>query len=830
MILRKTRTHHTGNSNLASRPGTARPVTQPGQTRLDFLSTAKGKFMDTHETKTPRNVQTPFESTKTFYDQHGKPQRMKTQVSFPRTLLLEDPDKMKMPFTGESHLIHDKNLEKYREYDSPAFVDKIKKELLDKEHLAKEKHEAHAQAIQETQLVGYDKYSADTLKNNVNLEKVREAKRVLRRKYGNRVNMHRIFQAWDSEKKGRISAENFFTMAKKLGLNLNYDESRVLIATADKSATGNLTLDEFFDLVNNKDDALNVDLDHISKYVDANYLLQKERLEDDNVIKRLEENARKARETKHMNQVTLILKNKLPEIALGFNLIDPNRKGYTTYDCFEQNIKKLGLDSHLISENDIKALFKKNTRDNHTINYRTFLENLKNFNFYYEEAYKEHENQPHSVEIKQYVSAPAPVKKEEGISIVDIKNVPYSTVYTFLGKKRRISRLIQKFFPKKQDLKTYFSQTLNLPLETAESHVLSQKEAKDAVMNLFKKLDINNLSNRDFEGFLSTFIYNKHHETEVKEILNGIYEEDEEELIAKINGRRKGPAPQKSALELNPNVGEIDIVDSKILRNCSSARNISDFNPRIAGKRDINSLLKMIDDNIFVVGKKKYYDIFKMFDVDKDGFISRKDFMTKAEEIDLVPKEDIPTLVNYLDSENKGYVNFTEFHKKIRCNVTQQDEQGQPTVLPFVIPSKENFHKVNRFGPESKRKLDDIISELKPDNYSTLRPASRFGQAPAWKNTFTNIQPSLTSPMFIAEHQRFDRTPQASVIPSSEDKARKIRIQSAKIENLKHRQETIAKRVEQDTLKQDNLEQSRLKTKLIALNTHEYNARLRNNF
>jgi len=210
--------------------------------------------------------------------------------------------------------------------------------------------------------------------------------------------------------------------------------------------------------------------------------------------------------------------------------------------------------------------------------------------------------------------------------------------------------------------------------------------------------------------------------------------------------------------------------------------------------------------------------------------------MTKAEEIDLVPKEDIPTLVNYLDSENKGYVNFTEFHKKIRCNVTQQDEQGQPTVLPFVIPSKENFHKVNRFGPESKRKLDDIISELKPDNYSStkskitlnsthnlaLRPASRFGQAPAWKNTFTNIQPSLTSPMFIAEHQRFDRTPQASVIPSSEDKARKIRIQSAKIENLKHRQETIAKRVEQDTLKQDNLEQSRLKTKLIALNTHEY--------
>jgi len=788
--------------------------------------------MDTMETKTPRNVQTPFEQTRTFYDQHGKPQRIKTQVSFPRTLLLEEPEKMKMPFTGESHLIHDKNLEKYRDYDSPAFVDKIKKEILDKEHLAKEKHEAHAQAIQETQLVGYDKYAADTLKNNVNLEKVREAKRVLRRKYANRINMHRIYSAWDYEKKGRISAENFFTMAKKLGLNLNYDEARVLIATADKSGAGNLTLDEFFDLVNNKDDALNVDLDRISKYVDENYVLQKERLEDDNVIKRLEENARQARETKHMNQVTLILKNKLPEIALGFNLVDPNKKGYTTYDCFEQNIKKLGIDKHLISESDIKTLFKKNTTDPHTINYRAFLDNLKTFNFHHEEAYKEYENQQHQEDLKTY--ATLPVKKEEGINIVDIRTVPYSTVYTFLGKKRRISRLIQKFFPKKQDLKTYFSQTLNIPMEDAENHVLSQKEAKDAVLNLFKKLDINNLSNRDFEGFLSTFIYNKHNQTHMHEILNGIYNEDEDELIHKIHERKKGPAPQKP-LELNQNVlndGEVEMLDSdKLLRNCSSARNISDFNPRDAGRRkNINSLLKMIDDRIFVVGYKKFYDVFKMFDVDKDGFISRKDFVTKAEEMNLVPKEDIPTLVNYLDSENKGYVNFSEFHKKIRCNVTQQDEKGQPTVLPFVIPTKENFHKVNQYAPEAKKKLDEIISDLKPENYSTLRPASRFGQAPAWKNTFTNIQPSLSSPMFIAEHQRFDRTPQASVLPSTEDKERKRRIQSAKIDNLKQHHDILAKRVEKDTLKQDNLEQSRLKTKLIALNTHEFNARLRNNF
>ena len=98
----------------------------------------------------------------------------------------------------------------------------------------------------------------------MNLEKVREAKRVLRRKYGNRVNMYKIYHAWDAENKGRVSIDNFYSMAKKLGLNLNYDEARVLLASADKNGKGNLTLDEFFDLVNNKDDALNVDLDNLS--------------------------------------------------------------------------------------------------------------------------------------------------------------------------------------------------------------------------------------------------------------------------------------------------------------------------------------------------------------------------------------------------------------------------------------------------------------------------------------------------------------------------------------------------------------------------------------
>ena len=125
---------------------------------------------------------------------------------------------------------------------------------------------------------------------------------------------------------------------------------------------------------------------------------------------------------------------------------------------------------------------------------------------------------------KNYASEPVVVKKKDDINIVDCRTLPYSTVYTYLGKKRRISRLIQKFFPRKEDLKTYFAQTLKISVDDTETHLLSKNEAKDAVLNLFKKLDISNLTNRDFEGFLSSFIYNKQNYTKMNDIVNGVYE------------------------------------------------------------------------------------------------------------------------------------------------------------------------------------------------------------------------------------------------------------------------------------------------------------------
>jgi len=84
--------------------------------------------------------------------------------------------------------------------------------------------------------------------------------------------------------------------------------------------------------------------------------------------------------------------------------------------------------------------------------------------------------------------------------------------------------------------------------------------------------------------------------------------------------------------------------------------------------------------------------------------------------------------------------------------------------------------------------------------------------------------------MFISEKDRFIRTPDARVLNTVEEREKRQRIQSAKLDTIRNHQELVQKRAAQDMLKADNLEQSRLKTKFLALSGHEQNAKLRNNF
>ena len=196
-------------------------------------------------------------------------------VGNPRTAHLEERDKRKLAFTGDSELLLNKNISVLRpsSLDVENAQDTVSSRnknledalfLIEKYSSMNKRHSRNKHNKQEAVSIRYDTPDGETLKNNIDLKKIQEARRLLRKRYTNSKNLQKVYSIWDEEKSGRISVENIYNISKKLKLNLNFDESRVLLASVDKKGAGVLGADDFIDLIYNKTDTFNVDFDQLS--------------------------------------------------------------------------------------------------------------------------------------------------------------------------------------------------------------------------------------------------------------------------------------------------------------------------------------------------------------------------------------------------------------------------------------------------------------------------------------------------------------------------------------------------------------------------------------
>lgn len=88
---------------------------------------------------------------------------------------------------------------------------------------------------------------------------------MIRRRYANRKKIQKIFSHWDQDKKGYINLADVVKMTSNLGLKVNFDEARVLIASADQNRNNQLNLDEFMDMIYNTEERFQVDLSKMPK-------------------------------------------------------------------------------------------------------------------------------------------------------------------------------------------------------------------------------------------------------------------------------------------------------------------------------------------------------------------------------------------------------------------------------------------------------------------------------------------------------------------------------------------------------------------------------------
>ena len=90
----------------------------------------------------------------------------------------------------------------------------------------------------------------------MNLAKVQDIIRALRRRYASRSNVQHIFKDWDASGKGYIGADDIQSMLSKMGLFLNKDEAEMMLISIDENGDQKVSLNEFLDLVFTQNDAL----------------------------------------------------------------------------------------------------------------------------------------------------------------------------------------------------------------------------------------------------------------------------------------------------------------------------------------------------------------------------------------------------------------------------------------------------------------------------------------------------------------------------------------------------------------------------------------------
>jgi len=200
-----------------------------------------------------------FHTTAEFYKKNNILVNTKTFINTERVANLEETFKGKDVFIGDSSNVAEiMRIRKGKKLDNKTIIKncykepfsieekKIQEEKIKK--LAKEKKSLNKNAIQETQLVKINTF-IDKGDSIINLKKIEEVRKILRRRYGNRRKINKIFQQWAKTFPNKITVYDAYKMINALSIPINYNETKAFIASGSNSGNEYLTLEEFSDLI-----------------------------------------------------------------------------------------------------------------------------------------------------------------------------------------------------------------------------------------------------------------------------------------------------------------------------------------------------------------------------------------------------------------------------------------------------------------------------------------------------------------------------------------------------------------------------------------------------
>ncbi|CAD8166192.1 unnamed protein product [Paramecium pentaurelia] len=205
-------------------------------------------------------------------------------------------------------------------------------------------------------------------------------------------------------------------------------------------------------------------------------------------------------------------------------------------------------------------------------------------------------------------------------------------------------------------------------------------------------------------------------------------------------------------------------------------------------KKQVQSVFKKVDDEILIKerGNQRYLKnlmLVKMAMFHKQIYINET-YSTQDE---------IQLLIQYVDPENKGFANFTEFAQKIRNGMTILDENGAQLINVNTQPSKTTIIAATSFLLELQRSINEFKKPfIASKNRFDYKPSTRYGATPSLKDTFVNIAPLERSGLWKSAESRFNKNREEY---KKEDKKLKEFRQEQKLQRIRSYQQEIRDRI-----------------------------------
>ena len=411
MSLRRARSHRVGISNIDFRSKKDEEnlrIFEPWQAPKELgtmgykkyinpMKIAKNLFAPTEKINTFKDIVNDYPdpryyTTAQFYKNNNIKINTKSFRNIERAANLEESYKGKDVFNGDSMNVAEiMRQRKGKSIDEKNVVNKLtsfgpeeqKQRLKKVEKLSKDKKRINKNVIQETQLIRMN--IPHTMDNIINIKKIKEVRQALRRRYGNRRNINKIFQQWARTFPNKITVYDAYKMINSLYIPINYNETKAFIASGSNFGNEYLNIEEFSNLIFSESENFDIGPYKISS--EKNCFDEKE---ESNLINKITENNKDIRDEKNI----AILKDFISQriITLNKNMKELNKEKYSfldngnndininlnkcTYDKFLKGILSLSPSETFCKDEYIKHIFNEYKDKDNLIDMRLFCEKV----------------------------------------------------------------------------------------------------------------------------------------------------------------------------------------------------------------------------------------------------------------------------------------------------------------------------------------------------------------------------------------------------------------------------------------------------------------------